>query len=300
MRRLLFGMVAVMALVAAACADNGVVDTLAEAREAGVINAGFATEPPFGFSEDGRVTGQSPEVARAIFAELGVDDINGVSAEFAGLIPGLQAGQFDMVAAGMFLNEERCEQALFSDPDYGAPQAFAVAAGNPLDLNSYEDVVDNSDARLGVLAGAVEEGYASDIGVPDDQVETFANDTDLIAALQADRVDAIALTSISIRDLVETADDPNVEMAEPFVPVIDGEEELGFGGYVFRWEDWELRDAFNEVLVQWKAEQTGLLEIVEPFGFSDVELTSAQDVTLGDLCPDAQERLENLRAGTEE
>lgn len=304
--KLLTALFATLALVLTACPEEtgtvtgggGEEGPIERVENRGFAYAGFANEPPYGYvDEAGNVTGQSPEVARAVFEEMGIPEMEGVSVEWAGLIPGLQAERFDVVAAGMFLTEERCEEVLFTDPDYAAPQAFAVAAGNPLDLNNYQDIADNPDATLGIMAGAVEEGYALDVGVPEGQIESFTTDTDLMAGLQAGRVDAIALTSISIRDLVERADDEGVEMTEPFVPVIDGEEELGYGGYAFRYDDWELRDAFNEVLNDMKQEQTPLLEIVEEHGFGEPELSEAQDVTLGDVCPDAQERLEELRNG---
>ncbi len=51
--------------------------------------------------------------------------------EFGSLIPGLQAGRFDIIAAGMFVNPKRCEQVQFSEPTYGIGQAFLVAEGQP-------------------------------------------------------------------------------------------------------------------------------------------------------------------------
>ncbi|MCH5710081.1 transporter substrate-binding domain-containing protein, partial [Salmonella enterica] len=90
----------------------------------------------------------------------------GVLTEFGSLIPGLQAKRFDIIAAGMYVTPERCGQVAFSNPTYGVGQAFLVKQGNPKNLHSYEDVVKNPDAKLGVVVGAIEAEYASKVKVP--------------------------------------------------------------------------------------------------------------------------------------
>lgn len=253
------------------------------ARERGYITIGFANEAPYGFAnEAGEVTGEAPEVARAVFADLGIPEVQGVVTTFGSLIPGLQAGRFDVIAAGMFINPDRCEQILFSDPDYCIPQAFAVAAGNPLGLTDYESVA-ASDAQLGVLSGGVEEGYASALGVPDDRITRFDEATSLAEGLQAGRVDVIAATSLSIRAQLDRLGDSNLEMTAGFTPVIDGVPQHGCGGYGFRNDDQDLRDAFNDVLVSMK-QGNQIVPITEPFGFGETEIGAASDVTAADLC----------------
>jgi polar amino acid transport system substrate-binding protein len=265
---------------------GGSTDTslLAKAREQGYITIGFANEAPYGFAnEAGEVTGEAPEVARAILAKLGIPEVQGVVVPFGSLIPGLQAGRFDIIAAGMFINPDRCGQVLFSDPDYCIPQAFAVAAGNPKGLNSYEDVAANSDAKIGVLSGGVEEGYATDLGVSDGQIQRFDEAPAMAEALQAGRVDAIAATSLSIRAQLDRLNDSKLEMTAGFTPVIDGVAQNGCGGYGFRQEDTELHGEFNTALKAMK-ENDEIVAITEPFGFGATEIGAAKDVTAEDLC----------------
>jgi len=266
--------------------DTTRASVLERARQQGFIRIGFANEAPYGFADaSGEVTGEAPEVAKAIFAALGIPEVQGNVTTFGSLIPGLQAGRFDVIAAGMFINPNRCGQILFSDPDYCIPQAFAVQAGNPLGLMSYEDVA-NSDATLGVLAGGVEEGYATDLGVPENRITVFDEATSLAEGLQAGRVDAIAATSLSIRAQLDRLADSNLEMTPGFTPVINGVAQRGCGGFGFRTEDQELRDAFNEVLVEMKA-SNAIVPITEPFGFGETEIGAAADVTVDDLCEPA-------------
>lgn len=256
---------------------------LEAARERGYITIGFANEAPYGFADEtGVVTGEAPEVARVILAELGIPDIQGVVVPFASLIPGLQARRFDIIAAGMFINPSRCAEILFSDPDYCIPQAFAVAAGNPFGVTNYEDVA-ASDARIGVLAGGVEDGYAQGAGIPEDRITRFDDAPALAEGLQANRVDVIAATSLSIRAQMDRLADPSLEMTAGFTPMVDGEPEHGCGGYGFRRDDQELRDAFNDVLVSMK-QGNQIVPITEPFGFGETEISAATDVTAEDLC----------------
>lgn len=133
---------------------------------------------------------------------------------------------------------------------------------------------------LGVLSGAVEDGYAVDSGVPDSQIRRFDTTADMVDGLTAGRIDAFALTSVTVREQV--ADLEGFEATEGFVPVIDGEEQLGCGGYVFRFENKEFRDRFNQILTEMR-ENDELLPLVEEFRFGQEELDAAKGVTVEDL-----------------
>ena len=264
----------------AACGDDdsGDATLLEEAREDG-ITIGIANERPYGYEEGGEATGEAPELAREVFSRLGIEEVDFQVVEFGALINGLNAGRYDVIAAGMFINPERAEQVTFADPDYCAATAFAVPEGNPLGLTDFASVT-ASGATLGVLAGAVEEGYARGSGIPDSQISAFANAPDVFDALSAGRVDAVALTAVTVRE--QTAEMAGFEATEGFVPVIDGEEQLGCGAFAFRTENQEFRDAFNSELVEMK-ENGEVLPIIEPFGFTEVEVDAARDVTVDDL-----------------
>ncbi|HEX7098755.1 MAG TPA: ectoine/hydroxyectoine ABC transporter substrate-binding protein EhuB [Acidimicrobiia bacterium] len=253
---------------------------LAERFPDGVVRIGIANEVPYGYEgEDGEPTGEAPELAKAILAELGIDEVEATVVEFGSLIPGLLADQYDMIAAGMFINPERAEQVLFSDPDYCADTSFAVAEGNPKGIETFESFLD-SDAILGVLGGAVEETYAIETGIPDDQIARFGDTPSLVDALVAGRIDAFALTGPTVQAQVAELD--GFEATEGFIPVINGEEQLGCGAFAFRPDDQEFRDVFNETLHEFQ-EAGRVLEIIEPFGFSQAAVDAAAELTVDDL-----------------
>ncbi len=257
--------------------------TLEKIKREGVIRAGFANEAPFGHTgANGKLTGEAPEIARVIFNKIGDIRMEGVLSEFAALIPSLLAGRIDMIAAGMFILPKRCEQILFSNPTLGLGQAFLVKAGNPKGLRSYETVAKHANAKLGVVAGGVERDYARKTGIPDDRVMTLPDFPTATAAVQTGRVDALALTSLSIQNIVDTANDPGLERAKPFTdPIIDGKSVRGYSGFGFRKAAPDLRDLFNKHLADFIGTQAHI-DLVKPFGFTADEQPG--DVTAEQLC----------------
>lgn len=266
--------------------------TLERARREGVIRVGFANENPYAFAQpDGTLSGEAVEVARAVFQNLGIDEMEGVLTQFGSLIPGLQAGRFDVITAGMYITPTRCEEVLFADPEYSVGEALIVEAGNPLDLHSYEDIAANPDVRVGTGAGYLEIDYMQAVGVSEDQITTYPDDPSGVAGLQAGQIDAWTGTRPTLLITLGTTDDPNLELADPFEqPVVDGEPVISYGGAAFRYEDLEFREAFNEELQALK-DSGELLDLIGQFeGFDEGSLPG--DVTAEDICPDAYSDLE--------
>lgn len=255
---------------------------LAELQDAGTITVGVANEVPYGFEdENGNVTGEAPEVAKIVLAELGIDNIDSQVVDFGSLITGLNAGQFDMIAAGMYINAERAEQILFSDPDYCVGEAFAVPEGNPDGLTDFASVTENPDVTIAILAGAVEEGYAETAGVPTEQIELFTDVNAQYDALEAGRVDAVTGTYLTVKEQAEARD--GFEVTEAFTPIDEnGEEVLGCGGFGFRIENQEFRDAFNDKLNELQ-EAGELIDVITQFGFAEADVIKAQGLTVEDL-----------------
>jgi polar amino acid transport system substrate-binding protein len=253
-------------------------DLLEEAKASGSITVGIANEAPYGYmTPEGELTGEAPEIAKVILGKMGIEDVEAVVTEFGSLIPGLKAGRFDLVAAGMFITPQRCEQVAFSEPTYGIGQAFLVAEGNPQGLQTYEDIAANPDSTLAVMGGAIERTYARDAGVPDDQVMVVPDTAAGTAAVQAGRADAFALTSLSIRRLADGTD--GVEMAEPFGEV-GGTSVVGHGGFAFRPEDQAFLEEFNNQLADFIGSEEHLA-LVAPFGWTEDELPT---MTTEELC----------------
>ncbi len=262
-RRLVIAAIAGAAAIAATGAAHAQ-STLEKAKENGYIRVGFANEAPYGYATpSGELTGEAPEVAKAILAKMGIPEVDGVLTEFGSLIPGLQAGRFDIIAAGMFITPKRCEQVQFSEPSYGIGQAFLVKQGNPEGIKDYSSIADNGDLKLAVMAGAVEAGYAKDAGIDQSQLVILPDQASLVKAVQAGRANAAALTANSIANMAEKND--GVESTEPFGEVA-GKSVKGHGGFAFRKEDKALYEAFNAELKTFVGSEEHIA-LVTPFGF---------------------------------
>ncbi|NLQ18838.1 ectoine/hydroxyectoine ABC transporter substrate-binding protein EhuB [Marinomonas sp. M1K-6] len=265
-----------MALFSVAASAN----TLDKIKDEGTVTIGVANEVPYGYTTaDGEPAGEAPSIAVHILNELGVDDVNVVVTEFGSLIPGLRAGRFDVIAAGMYITPKRCEQILFSNPTYSIGEGFLVKNGNPEGLNGYGDIK-NKSVKLGVMSGAVEYGYARDFGIDMSKVVTLPDYPSGVAALKSGRIDALAGTSLTMASLGQK--DDRVELAQPFEDLmIKGEAIKGYGGFGFRPADTALRDAFNEEIGSF-VDTKDHIAMIEPYGFG--KHTSPGGMTAKELC----------------
>lgn len=257
-------------LVSAVASPTAAQTTLQQIKDAGVVRIGVAGEHPYGyFDEKGRLTGEAPEIARRIFERIDpAIEVEGVEVAFGELIPALKAGEFDVVAAGMYITPERCRQVRFSTPTYKVGEAFAVKTGNPKDLETFEDVAQTHDARVGIMAGAVEYNYAYEAGVPGDRALLYPNYDVALAALVRGEVDAIAMTALTVRSLIERKALSEVEATPQFLPEIDGEQMAGYGAFAFRDGDRALHSAFNDHLQDFVGSDDHR-STVRPFGFTE-------------------------------
>lgn len=257
-------------------------DVLEKARSSGSIKIGIAGEEPYGFTDaTGKVTGEAPEVARAVLKAIGIADVTAEQVEFSQLIPALNANQYDMVCAGMNITPARCGQAKFSIPDYSAKTAFLVAAGNPQGVATFGDIA-TKNLKLAVLGSAVEQGYAEAAGVPTANIQVLPDQNALLQAVTSGRVAAAALTDISLKWLAAKNPQAGVAVTPGFDPVQNGAPVVSAGGFVFRNADTTLVDAFNGALAT--LHQNGQwVQIAQPFGFSQDNIPAA-GLTTEKLC----------------
>jgi polar amino acid transport system substrate-binding protein len=147
-------------------------------------------------------------------------------------------------------------------------------------LTDLQSVIDN-DALLAVQSGTIEQGYTEDLGY--ENIMNVQNSLDGVDAVSTGQADAFALTAISLRTMTEENPDAAVEVTEAFVAEIDGVPQISAGATVFRPEDDELREAYNEELANIVNDPERFEEIVGPFGFSEAE-RPAEELTPEMFC----------------
>ncbi len=264
------------ALLAACARDNR--PTFERIRESGALRVGISGEEPYSYLDtSGRLTGESPEVAKAVMTGFGVQTLESVQRPFGKLIDGLLGGSFDVIASGMQITRDRCRRVLFSRPDFVAPTAFLVRRGNPLGLRDFGDVA-RAGVPIAVLDGAVERGAARAAGVRDDRIKAYDSPSDLYQAVFDGAVPVATLTDISLRRLVGRHPASPLEVT----PGIGGGRTLPAAGFAFRPADADLCNAFSTGLTT--LQNSGAwLRIAAPFGVSAANLPP-RDLTTADAC----------------
>lgn len=255
-------------------------DTLEDIKAAGKVVAGYANTVPFSYLDaDGNLTGQAIELARAAFGAMDIEEIEGVLIDFPGLIPALQADQFDIIAASMAIRPARCEQILFSDP-YSAVQMVLVARdGVEGDFANFETLA-ASGARFGVQAGSVEAELARNAGV--ENITEFPDLASLRDGVRVGRADVLMTITISVGATME-AIGAGFTAGEPFAPMVDGKPQVNFQAFGFRRGDEALRDAFNAEVAKLR-ESGELLTLFAPFGLTEADIALAAENSAATLC----------------
>lgn len=215
----MIALVAVLALVLAACGDGEGTGDLDLITEDVLTVCTDAPYPPMEFEEDGEFTGFDIELMRAIADELGVSGIEVINSGFEPITSGvaMETGQCDIAAASITITEEREENIDFTDGYFTADQSLLVR--DDAGVSSLEEF---GGLSLGVQTGTTGEMYAQENAPGDTEIVSFENPGDIFTALEAGNVQGV------LQDIVPNADyalnNDGVSLAETYPT----EENYGF------------------------------------------------------------------------
>lgn len=215
-------------------------------KAAGTITVGTeAAYPPFEFVDDaGQIVGYGKDILDVVVAELGVK-LNQLDTPFQGILPGLLAGNFDLVATSVSINEQRAERYAFTAP---------IANGQPYVMTRKGEAIASEEELAGKIVGtqigsapepvakalnekltAAGEGFA--------ELKLFTAFTDSYTALASGEIDAIiqSLPPLSVvakehADIFELA----CAVTVPY--------KWHYLAWAVRPEDTDLRDFINAVI----------------------------------------------------
>lgn len=281
-------------LALTACGDGGGSDDGGEAADTGngdVITVGIAGEVPYSYLDDeGNPTGATVALAEKIFGDMGYE-VEAELVDWDNLIPGLNAERFDAISAGMSITPERCEEAAFAEPEIMYTTALVVEEGNPFGVEDLDDVLAaqeaGEDITLTTLTAGIEAGYATELGLDYDGVGSADEGIEMV---EGGRADVFAMTAISLNQMASETE--SLEVTEPFVQEIDGVLQYGAGSTVFRQNDTERLNEYNEHLAELKSSGE-LGEILGEFGFTDAEVPP-EEMTTEALCANDLEALQDI------
>ncbi|MGI9433640.1 MAG: ectoine/hydroxyectoine ABC transporter substrate-binding protein EhuB, partial [Geminicoccaceae bacterium] len=225
------------------------------------LRVAFYNFKPYAYVDDNNdLVGTDVEILETVLAKMGGKVGSADATDWGALIPGVKAGRFDVVAAGMFVTPKRCAEVRFSEPTFGIKQALAVMSGNPAGIDSYETIRDNG-LKVGAVAGAAQVGYAQQAGIEDANITQLPDNPTGIAALRAGRIDAWAVSAPGVREIVSGVPEGDIE-SSPVFDQIGGQLAVSHGAYAFRPEDGDFVDAFNAELTAFigTAEHIAIME----------------------------------------
>jgi polar amino acid transport system substrate-binding protein len=248
-------------------------DSLRRVLASGVLRVGYAAEAPYAsVGPDGTVTGESPESALRIAQRLGVARIDWVQVSFVDLIPGLLERRFDVVAAGLFITEERRQRVRFSDPTVRVVPGLLVQRGNPKQLRSALDAVARTDVRAAVLDGSVEQARLAAAGLPAARTLVVPDAQAGRSAVARGTADLLALSLPTLRWM--TADLTDTFEAMPDAAAADVPGDLV--GFAFHPDDAALQRAWNAAQAGWVGSDDHR-RLVQRFGFAAADLVGPRD-----------------------
>lgn len=230
------------------------------------IRIAYLDEPPFYWTgPDGSATGADIELADTVLHAIGVTTIDHHKTSFEELLPGVQAGRWDMNVP-IFATAERAQHVAFSMPVWTIGDGFVVHRGNPKALTGYEAVAARADTRLGVIPGQMQYHAARSAGVSDAQLVEFKDQPDAVAALLAGKIDAFTGTALGGRVLA--AANPELEAVAHDV---SGKGNAPAGAFSFSKNNTRLLDAVNQQLRRYLGSADHRARMAQ-YGFTSAEI----------------------------
>lgn len=180
----LIGSGCMLALLACFTAHAG---TLQSVLNSGELRVGYTLAPPWALrDQDGELEGFEIAVARKLAADMGVEP-QFRRYDYDQLIRALEAGEIDIVAAGLTITPERALHVNFSQPYSTGGIGIATNLETTADVERLEDL-DTPAFRIAVIADSVAESLAERI-VPRARIVRFYDENEAADALVSGDVD---------------------------------------------------------------------------------------------------------------
>ena len=255
---LLFAMA--LALIPKAVVGGETLDTITSAGEISVGTE--AHYPPMEFLKDGKIVGYGSDILQHVVSDLGVN-LNQLELPWQGILPGILAKKFDMVATSVTITPERAAKYAFTRP-IATYQTMIIRHDNDDSISEMNDMngkvvgaelgsiqvtqLEAVDAELKAAGGS---GFA--------EIKAFTSTDDMRLALASGQLDLATIPSIALGMMQKRR--PGV-----FAQVLNiGEVKL------FAWvthpDSLDLRDRLSEIILRLQQDGT-LSELqMEWFGF---------------------------------
>lgn len=225
----------VLGFLVSACAtsDNNVstYDKIMKDKTLTVATEG--TYAPFSYYKDDKLSGYDVEIIEAVAKEMGIK-VKFVETKWDGIIAGLDAGKYDVVANQVGITKEREEKYLFSTP-YTYSQGVIIVADDNNDIQSFLDLKDKKAAQTITSNWAkTAEKYGAEI------IGTDGFDQSVSLVTQK-RADATLNDSVTYLDYIKNKPGAKVKVAAQ-------SDEVSQTAFLMRKTDKDLQKAIDKAL----------------------------------------------------
>ncbi|MYZ46218.1 transporter substrate-binding domain-containing protein [Propylenella binzhouense] len=239
--------------------------SLADVQAKGKLVVATANSWPFSFFDAGsnEWQGIDADIIRLAAKMLKIKEIDPQTVTFDGLVPGVEAGRFDMVGDSIMSTTERAKVVSFSFPTYYYAEALVVKKGNPLKLHQLADLKGH---RVGTLIGSnYAEWLDAEKGL---DAQLYQDWVQMLPELAMGRLDAVLYDQPVMAASLKDHPEWQVEMVEDYAPR-SVKNPSAYSRYAFRQKDVQLMSAISAA-VEWMQYNGEMPKILAKWGLTAV------------------------------
>lgn len=197
---IILAILSIIMLCFSGCGSKG--KTLDDIKKAGELVIATSPDfPPFEeLKENGKVEGIEIDILNLICEELGVK-LKIEQMDFESVLPGIQAGKYDVGVSGITVTEKRKKNVLFTKPYYLAAQAIVVFEDSTIKTKA-----DLDGKKISVQTGTTAESYCTEQNYA---ISAFAANSDAQSALVTKKVDAWVIDNCTAVQMVKKYNSEN-------------------------------------------------------------------------------------------